>query len=98
MEQKRERSLKLISKDKLCKQGQLPSSDKRQFGPRLAPMDDIPSVTALFQDAAKGQSVLGMTCLHRGLAPMDDIPSVTALHQDEDAAKGRLGPENDLPT
>ena len=50
-----------------------------------------------------------MTCLHRGLAPMDDIPSVTALHQDaandnwvqdqdEDAAKGQLGPGNDLPT
>jgi hypothetical protein len=40
---------------------------------------------------------------------MDDIPSVTALHQDatnanwvqnqdEDAAKGQLGPGNDLPT
>ena len=52
--------------------------------------------------------VLGMTCLHRGIAPMDDIPSVTALHQDatiasgknqdEDAAKGQLGPGNDLPT
>ena len=53
--------------------------------------------------------VLGMTCLHRGLAPMDDIPSVRALHhdatnanlvqnQDEDAAKGQLGPGNDLPT
>jgi hypothetical protein len=50
-----------------------------------------------------------MTCLHRGLAPMDDIPSVTALHQDAtnanwvlnqdgDAAKGQLGPGNDLPT
>ena len=57
----------------------------------------------------KANWVLGMTCLHRGLAPMDDIPSVTALHQDaananwvqdqdEDAAKGQLGPGNDLPT
>ena len=56
-----------------------------------------------------GNWVLGMTCLHRGLAPMDDIPSVTALHQDatnanwvlnqdKDAAKGQLGPGNDLPT
>ena len=66
----------------------------------LAPIDDIPSVTALHQDedAAKFQLVLRMTCLHRGLAPMDDIPSVTALHQDEDAAKCQLGPGNDLPT
>ena len=64
VEQKRERSLKLISKDKLCKQGQLPSSDKRQIGPGLTPMDDIPSVTALFQDAAKCR-----------LGPGNDLPT-----------------------
>ena len=46
----------------------------------------------------KADWVLGMICLHRELAPIDDIPSVTALHQDEDAAKGQLGPGNDLPT
>ena len=43
----------------------------------IAPMDDIPLVTALYQDATKG-----MICLHRGIAPMDDIPSVTTLHRD----------------
>ena len=70
----------------------------------IAPMDDIPLVTALYQDATKG-----MICLHRGIAPMDDIPSVTTLHQDatidsqvknqdEDSAKSQLGPGNDLPT
>ena len=64
MEQKRERTLKLISKDKQCKQGQLPSIDKRQFGPRLAPMDDIPSVTTLYQDTAKCQ-----------LGPGNDLPT-----------------------
>ena len=74
-------------------------------------MDDIPSVTALHQDAANDNRVqikmkmqqnadwvLGMTCLHRGLAPMDDIPSVTVLHEDEYAAKCQSGPGNDLPT
>ena len=64
LEQKRERSLKLTSKDRLCKQGQLPSSDERQFSNGLAPMDDIPSVTALFQDAAKCR-----------LGPGNDLPT-----------------------
>ena len=57
---------KLISKYQLSKQSKLPSSDDRQISPRIAPMDDTPSVTSLFQD--------------------------------EDAAKGQLGPGNDLPT
>jgi hypothetical protein len=55
---------KLISKYQLSKQSKLPSSDDRQLSPRIAPMDDTPSVTSLFQDAAKCQ-----------LGPGNDLPT-----------------------